>query len=124
MARNVVRAVSVGALGLGMIGGAGIVAAVPAQAAVPANASATVTISAPTTVWTGQMFKIKCTTGKANRGMLASVQEKGAPFNAHRTVGDCTMRVYTWLRGTHKFRIVLTQYGGALVSNWVTIRVR
>jgi len=110
-----------------MIGGTALATTTAAQAAQPANASATVKISAPRTVWTGQMFTIKCKTGKANRGMLASVQEKGAPFNAHRTVsrnGGCTMRVYTWLRGTHKFRVVLSQYGGAIVSDWITIKVR
>lgn len=87
------------------------------------------TFSAPTTVTSGQMFRVKC---KLNpkvdwEGAVAQLDQKRATINAKRDVsagGNCGMRVVLSATGKQKLRMIVTQDGGAIESSWLTIRVK
>ncbi len=86
-------------------------------------------VSAPSTVVSGQMFRIKCQLKKSVNwsGAVAQLDQKKATINAKRDVsanGNCSMRVILGPTGKQKIRVIVTQNGGALESSWLTIKVK
>ena len=86
-------------------------------------------LSAPGTVVAGQWLRIKCQLNpKVNwAGADAQLDQKRATINAKREVsagGNCSMRVVLRATGKQKIRVIVTQNGGAIESNWLTIKVK
>ncbi len=86
-------------------------------------------VKAPKSVTAGETFLIKCKLQSSVNwsGATASLLEKGAAINAHRSVsatGDCTMHVVLDAVGKQKIRVVVEQNLGAIQSKWLTIKVK
>jgi hypothetical protein len=86
-------------------------------------------VSAPSSVVSGQMFRIKCQLKKSVNwsGAVAQLDQKKATINAKRDVspnGNCTMRVVLGPTGKQKIRVIVVQNGGAIESSWLTIKVK
>lgn len=124
MNKKILRIATVGAATSVAVAGMAFVAAAPASAA-PIQGK--ITISAPDSVSVGTAFAIKCNAKKVLRGQDVWMVEEGAKFNASRVVagnGNCSMKAYTGIKGTHKFFIKSKKNGKVFKSNVVTIRVR
>lgn len=122
---NVNKVVAVGS-SLALAGGALVLSAGAANAAGDPDFKK---LSAPSTVVSGQMFRITCQLKKSVNwsGAVAQLDQKKATINAKRDVspnGNCTMRVVLGPTGKQKIRVIVVQNGGAIESSWLTIKVK
>jgi len=123
MTKRILRIAAVGAATTVAVGGMALAVAAPASAA-PIKGK--ITISAPGSVTSGSVFTINCQAKKLLRGERVWLKEKGAAFHASRTVssnGSCSLKVYTELKGNHKFFMKSSMDGKVYKSNVVKITV-